>query len=304
MSQGSRHRLSYIAETTRGTTPATPVFQEISHKGSSLALKMNPINADKVRSDRQMVFYRMGTQDVQGDIDTGGLTYGEYDDFFEAALGGTWATNVLKAGTTRRSFSIEDFYADQSTGNPYQTATGVEITGFDLTASINNPVEVTFHCLGQDVSLDSSIITGATYTPSTATELMIGFNGAIKEGGATIATITEIQAKLDNGVKSRFTVGSTTGTTQSIGMSNLTGQVSLYFDDSTVKEEFINRGTSSLEFEFLDASGNSYDFLVPKIIYSEADSPTSGEGDIILTMKFQAVLDSSSSTNLQITRTP
>ena len=54
---------------------------------------------------------RHGNRKVGGDI-KGELSYGTFDDLLEAVLCGTWTTDVLKAGTTRRSFTFERYFAD------------------------------------------------------------------------------------------------------------------------------------------------------------------------------------------------
>ena len=103
---GSRHNLSYVLESTFGTTPANPSFTPIRHTGTTLGLSKDSIESEELREDRQVAHYRHGNKSVTGDVNFE-LSYGGLDALLEATLCGTWATNVLLAGTTRRSYTIE-----------------------------------------------------------------------------------------------------------------------------------------------------------------------------------------------------
>jgi hypothetical protein len=86
-----------------GTTPTTPVLKPIRHTGTTLGLSKDAIESEELRQDRQVANFRHGNKSVAGDVNVE-LSYGTFDDLIEATLAGTWATDVLKAGTTRRSF--------------------------------------------------------------------------------------------------------------------------------------------------------------------------------------------------------
>ena len=108
---GSRHNMAYVVESTFGTTPSTPVFTPIRHTGTTIGLSKDSIESEELREDRQIANYRHGNKSVSGDINFE-LSYGSFDDILEAVLCGTWNTDVLKAGTTRRSYTIERHHQD------------------------------------------------------------------------------------------------------------------------------------------------------------------------------------------------
>ena len=109
---------------------------------------------------------RQGAYKITGDIGIE-MSYGAYDDWLEALFGGTWTANVLKAGTTRRSFTMERKFADIS-DDPYFRFTGVELDKLSLTINSNAIVKGSFSVLGSAGVLDTTIVAGATYTAATS----------------------------------------------------------------------------------------------------------------------------------------
>lgn len=304
MADGSRHSMRMVAETAYGVTPATPVFKPIRHTQTTLALSKEAIQSEELRSDRQITDYRQGARQVGGDISFE-LSYGSFDEILEALTLGTWAGNVLKAGVTRRSFTIERLFADLApVDNPYHRFTGVEFNTLALAINANAMITGTIGVLGQDAGVASAIIAGSTVAAPSTTSPLDSFTGSLKEAGVSIAVITEIALNLDNGLAARFVVGSKTSIRPSIGRSNVSGTVTAYFENSTLLNKFINEIESSIEFTLPDGAGNSYTILMPRIKYTGGQPDVTGEGPITLAMPFQALLHSPSGTQLQITRTP
>ena len=125
---GSRHNLSYILESTFGTTPSSPGFTPIRHTGTTMGLTKEALESEELREDRQIAHFRHGNKSVSGDINFE-LSYGGLDALLEAVMCGTWATDVLKAGTTRRSFTLERHHQDIG---KYLRSTGCQFNAFSI----------------------------------------------------------------------------------------------------------------------------------------------------------------------------
>lgn len=104
MADASRHNLYAILELAYGVTPTNPAFKTIRHTELSLGLSKNTQISEELRADRQIADFKHGAKQVGGDLGFE-LSYGTYDDFFEAVLGGTWATIAAFNDT---SFSVDD----------------------------------------------------------------------------------------------------------------------------------------------------------------------------------------------------
>lgn len=301
IANGAQHSLHYVAETTYGTTPSTPSFKPLPHTGTSLGLTKDGIESEKLRGDRQVEDFRHGNKSVSGDI-TGELEYGAFDDLMEAVFCGTWTSDVLKTGTTRRSFTIERKFGDLATPE-YHRHTGCEINTFGLSVSPNSMVTATFGVVGKDLALATSIVSGATYADDVGNTPFDSFTGSITEGGSAIATVTALELNIENGLEPLFTVGSQTTSRPSIGKSRATGTLTTYFESKALYEKFLNETASSISLTLTDLDGNDYLIELGNVKYNSGQPDVSGEGTITVAMEFVALYDSTDASNIVITRT-
>lgn len=309
MANGSRHSMRYVAEASYGVTPATPAFKPIRHTGTTLALTKESLQSEEIRDDRQIADFRHGARQTGGDINLE-LSFGSFDDLLEAVTLGQWTVDGggtgidrLKAGVQRRSFTVERFFGDILTADkPYHRFTGVEFNTLALAINANAMITGTLGVLGKGFATDTAIIAGATYGTPTTTSPLDSFTGTLNEAGNPIAVITEIQLNIENGLEARFVVGSKDTIRPSIGRSNVSGQITAYFEDSLLLDKFINETESSIVFELPDAAGNKYTVTLPRIKYNGGQPDVGGEGPITLSMPFQALLDATTGTNIIIDR--
>lgn len=302
MASGSQHGLSFIAEVTRGTTPTTPTMVNCRHTSCSLGLTKDTFQSEELRTDRQIVDIVAGGYRIGGEIGVE-FSYGSHDALLEAALGGTWNTNVLKAGTTRRYFTFERLFGDiGSAGKPYHRFRGCEVNGFSLSAKANSKVTGSFSVVGKDLALDTAIITGETYAAATTTVTFNSFTGTINEGGSASAIISELSFSLNNGIEPRFVVGAAASASTTWGRSNITGSVTAEFENSTLLEKFINETASSIEITLTDAAGNDLTFKLGRVEYTGGQVDVSGEGAITIALPFQATYLTGDASNIVITR--
>ena len=297
---GSRHNLSYVLETTFGTTPTNPSFTPIRHTGTTLGLSKDSIESEELREDRQVAHYRHGNKSVTGDVNFE-LSYGGLDDLLQATLCGTWATNVLLAGTTRRSFTVERHHQDIG---KFLRSTGCQFNTMSLSVAPNSMVTGSFGVIGSGFSSSGTALTNATYSAESTTAPFDSFTGAITEGGSAIAIITALELNIDNGMEALYVVGSSDTLLPSIGKSMVTGSVTAYFEDTTLMDKFVNETTSALQFTLTDAAGNDYIVLLPKVKYNSGNPEVSGPGAITLTLDFVSLFNSASDKQIKITRVP
>jgi len=300
IASGSRHRLAAIAEVTYGTTPTTPAFSTLRHNSCNIGLSKDAVESEEIRGDRQITCFRHGNKSVGGDIE-GELAYGEYDKLIEAAMCGTWTADVLKAGTTRRSFTIERTFQDIT---QYVRYTGCEVNTMSISIAPNSMVGVSFGFIGKDQSIAQTAIASSTYSVLTDTCQFDSFTATISEGGSPIALVTEAEITLENGIEPQFVVGSATTLRPSIGRCNVTGSITVYFEDQAMLTKFQNETESSLDITLTDPAGNTFKIDIPKLKYTSGQPDVSGEGSVTISMDFQAIYDSVDASNIVITRNP
>ena len=389
MADGSRHSIYSVEESTYGTTPSNPALDTVRVTGVTLGLAKDSLQSEEIRSDRQIADFRLGANQVSGDISFE-LSYGSFDQFLEAVLlSADWtspadtgvttlsqsatqitrasgsfisdgfavgqtaevsgfsgsgangtvlitavtalaldvtaldgqtlgveagdgdeqvvANQSIKAAAERRSFTFVRHFADiQSSDNPYYIYRGCEINSVQLSVSANSMITGSFSMIGQsqETAQNLSGLGTPTYNAVSTTSPLDSFTGTLTEGGSTIAVVTELSLTLQNGIEPRFVVGSKNSIYPSSGRSNLTGQVSAYFENSTLVNKFLNETDSSVVFSLPDGAGNMLRVTIPRIKYTGGQPDVSGEGPIILSMPFQALLDPAEGSNIRIERIP
>lgn len=305
MASGSMHGLSTIVEVTRGTTPATPAMEAFRHTSCTLNQTCDFFQSTELRSDRQITDTIAGAYRVGGDVGFE-LSYGSFDTYLEALLGGTWNTNVLKAGTTRRDFTVERKFADIAEADGrYWRFRGCEFSKMTLSVKPNAKVDGTFTLVGKDLAIDTAIITGETYTAASTTTPFNSFTGTLTEGGTTIAIVTELSMSLDNGIAPIYVVGARPSVTPDIGRSNLTGSMSCQFVNDDLYAKFIAQTESAIVLTLTDPANNSLSFDIPRIKYTGSTIDVANEGTITQSLQWQALYASDAhASNIVITRTP
>jgi hypothetical protein len=296
---GARHDMGYILESAFGTTPATPAFKAIRHTGTTLGLSKDAIESEELREDRQIAHYRHGNKAVSGDINFE-LSYESFDDLLEAVMCGTWTTDVLKASTTARSFTIERHHEDI---DKYIRSTGCSFNSMSLSVAPNSMVTGSFSVIGKDLTTAGTAITGATYPAATTTDPFDSFTGAITEGGSSIAVVTALELNIENGMEAQYVVGDSTTLQPPLAKSTVTGSITAYFENTTLIDKFINETSSAITFTLTDAAGNDYVFNMPNVKYNSGNPEVGGAGAITVTLDFIALFDSGISSQLAITRT-
>jgi len=312
MANGSRHSLYIVEETVRGTTPNNPELHLLRNTGTTLALNKDSLQPAEIRSDRMVSDFRMGANQVGGDI-SGELSYGTFDKLIAGALfAAAPVANApvtgraqIKAGSTRHSFTVIRHFAD-ITDKPYQIFRGVEINSMQLRIAANAITTCVFSVVGQSMELAADL-TGLgtpTYAAPTTTRPMDSFTSVLKEGiggaATAIGVVTEINLNLQNGIGPRFVIGSKNSIDPEVGRSLLTGQVTAYFEDTKLLQKFLDEDESALEIGLNDPDGNQYNVVVPRLVYTAAPPDVSGEGSITLAMPIQALLDATLETNIAI----
>lgn len=294
---GASHSVRYVKEAIAGTTPTAPKLKEILHTGCSLELTRDTLTSNSLRSDRQIPFIRTGTDKVSGGIDFE-LCGGMYDDFIEAALAGTWTENVLKAGTTKHSFTIERAFTDIG---QYKINRGCYVNQLTLSVKPSAVVTGSFDIVGLGVALAASPL-DAAYTPAGGCDPFDSFTGSLFIDDTDVAVVTGIDLTLANGAEAKFPLFSRQAAGVGLGKSTLSGTLSAFFTDDTFVKKFIDDAKVKIVFT-LTRGDYSYAFQIPCATLTNAGTGVQGEGEISLDLPWSAALDAASGTNILITRT-
>lgn len=167
----NRVALRQVAESTWGTTPATPTFDAVRFTAESLNYNADFITSEEIRSDRMTPDTIQVSSQAGGDIN-GEWSYGTYDAFIAAALYSTWVTtgstvsaatdiSVTKTGGTPNTWVLGSSSTD-FTAQSWVVGQFIKIAGFSVAgtfwaqiASIDSASAVTIYPLS-DVATEAA----------------------------------------------------------------------------------------------------------------------------------------------------
>jgi hypothetical protein len=302
-SQGSRAGLSYVVESTFGTTPGTPSLIQLPYTTQSLNLTKERVTGTDIQPDRMLRVDRHGNRSAAGDI-VADLRKADFDPFLESAFFNTFSTNVLKVGTTPKFFSIEDAATDIT---QFRLFTGMSVSSLAVSIRPNQMVTGTFSMVGKDMTISGTSVDAVKTAPS-GNAPFDAYSGALSIGDAggslsAAAIVTGIDFTINNALAPTFVVGSASTPQLEYGMATVEGTITAYFEDASLINRFLSETETALQVVVDDPTGSSdYTFLFPRVKINGADVPVDNPTSRIITLPFVALFDTTEATNLKLTR--
>jgi len=304
MTDSSQTRLAYVAEVTPGTTPATPVFKKLRMTGETLAPAIQYVSSNEIRPDRNVADMTRVGQEAAGDINFE-LSYGSFDDLLEGLFFNTWATNVLKNGITKKSFTIEKTYAANS--NQFHRYPGSVVNSLSLNMNAKEIVTGSFNVMCQTTTSAQAIIAGATYTEPNANPVLNAANNFASlsmTGGGTVQLRT-LSLNITNNLEQQSVMGQVASKGIRAGQVMVTGEAEAYFDSQELFELFLADTATDLTFSLGGASTLKYVFFIPKLKLTANNVSADGNNqDVMQKISFQAYFDATTAAQIRLTRTP
>lgn len=178
---GSNSSLSYGPETLFGVIPAAPAMKYVRAKtGFKFDLKRDTFSSKEQSPTRQITGLTYGNRSGSGEIPFE-FSYASFDDFIEAVFGGTWAGDVLKIGSVKRSFVFETAQPDI---NLFEQNTGCVFSSFNLSVKPNGVVEGSFSLVNKDQLCTQMASDGTTTIAFAATTMTRSVGSFITDGFA------------------------------------------------------------------------------------------------------------------------
>lgn len=193
-SDTNRVALRYKKESSYGTLPGSPVFQNLRYTSESFKQDTESTQSQEIRSDRATAdIIRTGIS-ASGEIGFE-LSYGTYDEIMAAVLGQSGAAfpaiHTISALTTISASAVDNSFNDSANsftvGNGYVAGAWIKVSGFAGGSATNNN---RFWRI-RSRSSDGKIIVegGLVVTDSAGDSVTIIRGGAIRTG-TTLSTFT------------------------------------------------------------------------------------------------------------------
>lgn len=299
--QGSRSTLSFIKEVTFGVTPAGN-FTNLPFSTQALNLTKDILAGTDIESDRMPRVNRQGNRQAAGDIVVD-LRDADYDTVIESAMLSTFdaGAHTIKVGVAPTFLSIEDTASDISQSRLF---TGCAVSSMAISLAPNQMVTTTFGMVGKNMTISG---TAKTQTAASGAQPFDAYSGALSIGDVgnlvTSAIVTSLDFTLTNSFAPTFVIGSDTAPSLESGRAEVEGTMTVYFEDASLINRFLNETESAIRVSVDDPTGaNAYTFDFPRVKINSADVPVDGPTSRMVTMSFVALRDATLATNLMITR--
>lgn len=298
--RGSQHRLVAIAETVFGVTPATPVMKEVPITRLRKGKSMGSMRSGQLRQHPFVsnLMPGMNTQEVEIGTE---LQPVAHDDIMEALLGGTWATNTIKAADNLKSMALESQHAPL-----YDLFNGWVLSRGEWAFNANDdtPIAVTYAGMAISSDYDAAATVATSVTAAGNPDPFVWADASVEINDVALP-ISSITFRLERTIDPFRVLNSRTPKEYVPGEVVLTGSFSVPYEDnvqSTALEAFADAKIEILAESFDGLK--SYLFLIPKVKRTNMNKPVEGRGALVLDFDFEAYYDSTSQTILQITRVP
>lgn len=305
IASASKTRVARVAETSFGTTPATPTFLELRRISGNMRTKKTTVVSDEIHLDRNVRGEYQTGQDPDGAYGFE-LSYGSFDDLLAAALFGTWTDNILVNGTLGQSFTIEETIDTGGGTYAYSRFSGAAVSSLALTIASRAAVKGTLNMMAQTETLDSAILTGATYTAPPTTRIMTADQvvGSLTVPGlATPPKLKQLSLTVANNLRTRPWVGSLYSLEFGVGDCDVTGTADVYFESNALYSQVLAHGTGTISSTIGTTANQKYTIAVPVAQFLDGARTLAGKNDdVMVSIPFRGVLDSVSGGSVAITR--
>lgn len=304
IAQGIFKQVAYKKEDSFGVKPGPADGKVLPRTSFTLNLIKETFQSNRIAVHQQASGTRHGTRRVEGSYEDE-VSCGTHKDFWAALLRNTWVEGeagvspgvlyVPQDGHTNDSFTFEEWRSDIGESLIY---TGVKVVGAQVSVQPNGMATVSFSLMGQD--MDGVIGNVRYFTSPIALPGNIPASGAVGElliDGSGVAVVTSADFNVNGNGSTEGVIGSAVTPDVFRGIVQVTGNVSLFHQDKTMLERYINEQTIGLAIK-LDEPGGVHHFTagMPKVTitsYQINDIP----GGAVASCAFNADMDEQGATD-------
>lgn len=191
-------------------------------------------------------------------------------------------------GQTDESYSFEHFYSDIDESEVY---TGCKIGQMAVNCPATGMAEIEMQVLGKDREKQ----TGAHFTSPTAASSgnsLSAVNGALYIGGTKYVTVTGMNFTINGNMSGGEVIGSTSSPDIFLGAIDVSGQLTVYFEDVALRDMFDDETEATLSIVMTGdntANASFVSFVMPRIKVGGSNKDD-GEKGLIQTVPFTALL--------------
>ena len=212
----------------------------------------------------------------------------------------TW---VPVSGHTDESFSIEHWFPDITQRELF---VGAKPSQIDIAMPATGIATIGIQFLGKGIQTGTTeFFASGTLQAETTTGILTAVSGQIMVNGVGIATVTGGNLSIAGNFTPAEVAGSNDIAAVFPGRVRVSGEVSAYFENATLRDAFLNETDVALQLILTAGSAAAADFVsfVMPRIKTGGNSKDDGEKGIIQTIPFTALLNTAGGTGINTEKT-
>ncbi len=210
---------------------------------------------------------------------------------------------MLRNGIVQQSYSIEKRFEGLD-ATTFQLFKGSMIAGFTQNYAVGEILTGSVEVLSKEGTMDEIGLTGLTDTAAATGDILNAVNDMQDvrvDNAASASSYLTLTLEIGNNLRGQKAIGTLGNVGVGVGKLDVTGNISVYFEDTSEMDKFNGNTAFSLSFRLQDAAGNAYIYTFPKVKYENLSVTAGGENsDLVAEGSWRALLDSTLSCMVQI----
>ena len=207
----------------------------------------------------------------------------------------------IRNGTALKSYTVQRQLADVTQFFNYL---GCVVNTLSLDFKTGQILTGKVGLMGMSSTNSGSQIAGATITPANSNTPMNAVSNVasvLQDYSTMTAKFNSLTVNLSNNVRAQTAIGTLGNVGMALGKVEVTGNIELYFEDSTMYTKYINATAFSLSFVVQDASSQTYIVTIPNAKFESGSVVAGGlDTDIMFSATWRGIYDATSGCSIQI----
>lgn len=204
-------------------------------------------------------------------------------------------------GTTKRAFSIEREYGDETT--LFAIVKGLMISAMSMSMPVRERITATVSFLGKSEASAAATVAHATVATLNKQEMSTVDHVVKFLENMSVTGITGLDWAIANNLREKAILGTLGPVDLGLGGFDLTGSFTKFFANATILDKYLAFETTQLAVVLQDGAGNAYVFDFPEVkITAHRHSAGGTNTDIIEEIDFAAFRDSTEDRTMSIAR--
>lgn len=210
----------------------------------------------------------------------------------------------LRNGTTQKSFHLQKGFTDIA---QYMSMRGMVVSDASFEVMSGEVIKGTFSFMGERAVRAGSTAAASTVSTNTTRMMTAGANvGSVFQNGAAVpAGVKQLTFDVSNNLRAIEQIGSLYPYGMGYGFMDVTGQMEVYFENSTMIDQLINHTATELSFAMTDDNSNIYVVTFPSVLFTEGyPGAANGNDDVTIPLAWTAIRNATYDCQIQIDALP